>query len=259
MYARTLKLYKGIDNTVKFKILNQDQKPVNLAGMTLTLAVLDDVSGSLLFEVDATTTDTPYIPGIPAGPSNVPPEVPAVPAVTTGIAIVVIRDYDLLDLTNQRYTYNLKSTNTATGIEQVVYTDDNYDARGQIELHAGHYPKFRHSIDVLIPTLTAPVIYSSAVPTDIAGHDQSMSHTAQFYFDLFTGDVAIQATLDPVSSSTQTWATISTQTYVAQNTNTYVHWEGVYTAVRFMITPLDQTGNPYPIPVGSVTKILYRS
>ena len=70
VYARTVKLYKGIDNTIKFKILNQDQKPVNLAGMTLTLAILDDVSGSLLFEVDATTTDTPYIPAIPAGPGD---------------------------------------------------------------------------------------------------------------------------------------------------------------------------------------------
>jgi hypothetical protein len=263
VYAKTVKIYRGIDNLIKFKVLNQDQKPVNLAGLTLTFTILDDVSGALWYQTTATTTDTPYIPAIPAGPLGVPAEVPAVPAVTTGIAVVVIGDYSLLDLDNIRYNYSLKATDTLTGVERVIYSDDNYTARGELEVLSGNYPQFRPSVNVPVPPLPpAPVytpVYTSAIPTDIAGYDQSINHTAQFYFDSFSGDISVEATLDPVASIIN-WATVvPSQTYVAQDENTYVNWTGAYSAIRFKITPLDQTLVPSPVNTGLVTKILYRS
>ena len=41
VYAKKLKLHKGTDNVLLFEFVNQDQKPVNITGLTLTFNLIN--------------------------------------------------------------------------------------------------------------------------------------------------------------------------------------------------------------------------
>ena len=41
VYTRNLKIYRGIDNNLEFKMLNADQKPITLTNKTVKLVAFD--------------------------------------------------------------------------------------------------------------------------------------------------------------------------------------------------------------------------
>jgi hypothetical protein len=234
MYQRTIKLYKGIDNLVKFTFKNSDQHRVNVLGWDIYFNITDDEEGAVLATKQATIIGDPI----------------------KGEVLVTVSELDLLDLNNEYYGYSMSVRDPLTGIEQVVYADDNYNARGEIQLLAGHYPQFRQSVKVSLPTNSNSTITSSTVTADTPTLQQSAHHTAQLYFSNFTGNVLVQTTLDalPPNGNTSSnvsvaWATVSSLQYTNQNTPSYTNWDGVYSASRFMIFPTS----------GTITKILYRS
>lgn len=234
MYQRTIKIYKGIDNLVKFTFKNSDQKRVNVLGWDIYFNITDDEEGSVVATKQATVLGDPI----------------------KGEVLVKLTELDLLDLEHEFYGYSMSVHDPLTGLEQVVYSDDNYNARGEIQLLDGHYPKFRPSIKVQLPTNSNSTITSSTVTADTPTRQQSAHHTAQFYFTGFTGNVLVQTTLDALppngntsSNVSVSWATVSSLQFTDQNDTTYTTWDGVYSASRFMILP----------DSGTVDKILYRS
>jgi len=246
MYQRPLKLYKGVDNIVRFTFKNSDQKPVNIDGWNATFHIISDEEGSIVVSKPATVIGAPI----------------------DGVVTVTVTELDLIDLKHLYYNYSLSVIDPLTGIEQVVYADDNYNVRGQLQLLSGHYPDFKPSIDVTLPTDSNTNVTTSTVTADTPTRQQSAHHTAQYYFDDFSGTLEVQATLDSLPPNGNTsanislsWTTVSSTTYVNQIDNDYENFDGVYTAVRFVITP-DPLPVPQPIPPvshGSVTKILYRA
>ena len=40
-YAKPLTLHKGVDNKLQFQFLNQEQKPVNITGKSITCRILN--------------------------------------------------------------------------------------------------------------------------------------------------------------------------------------------------------------------------
>lgn len=236
MYARTVKIYNGIDNLIRFEVKNSDQKSLNLTGFDITFNLISDEEGAVLFTTTASAVD-----------------------LLTGIVEVKIPEIELLHLDNERYNYSLLATNVDTGQQHVVYAGDNYEARGELHLLSGHYPTFKHSISVQMPTTSNSNVITSSITSDTPTRQRSANHTAQFYFNDFTGVIDVQATLDPlptVSNSganvSPVWATVTSLSYTAQETPTYLNFNGVYTAVRFIITPALTT-------TGTVPKILYRA
>lgn len=234
MYQRTVKLYKGVDNAIQFSFKNSDQKPVNVTGWTITFNMLSDQEGILVATKTATVVNA-----------------------VAGLVTVSLKALDLLDLENNYYNYALTVTDS-TGSEQVVYTDDNYGARGQIFLQAGPYPAFSPSIIADLPTSSNSSIVTSGIVADLTSRQQSAHHTAQFFFSNFSGNLSVQGTLDSLppngNTSTLSWGTISNLQYTNQTNTDYFNWDGVYTAVRFIIAPTN--GNVSPSPV---TQILYRA
>lgn len=233
MYRRTVKLYKGIDNVIQFIFKNAEQKTVNITGWDVKFNMISDEEGSIVYSTPVTVIDA-----------------------NTGVVTATLGELDLIDLNNIHYNYSLSITDQTTGQEQVVYTDDNYSARGEIELLDGHYPKFKPSINVTLPTSSNSSIITSSVASDTPARQQSGHHTAQFYFDNFSGTIDVQATLDPVppngwtsANTSVSWATVIALPYQDQIANDYINWDGVYSAVRFVIYPVS----------GAVTKILYRA
>ncbi len=234
MYQRTIKLYQGIDNLVKFTFKNSDQKRVNVQGWNIYFNITDDEEGSVVVTKPATIIGDPI----------------------KGEVLVMVTESDLMDLDYEYYAYSLSVRDPLTGIEQVVYTDDNYNARGEIHLLSGHYPKFQQSVKVQLPTISNSTITSSTVTADTPTRQQSAHHTAQLYFAGFTGNVLVQTTLDALppngntsANTSVSWATVSSLSFDNVTGTTYTTWDGVYSASRFMIFPT----------TGTVTKILYRS
>jgi hypothetical protein len=146
------------------------------------------------------------------------------------------------------------------GSEQVVYASENYGVRGIIDILDGPYPEAVPSINVQLPQNSINSIFTSAITSDSNAMQQSAHHSTQFYFNNFTGNITIQATLDPlppngnVNAANLSWANISTLQYTNQNTTDYYNFDGVFSAVRYHVIPVD--GNISPSPV---TKILYRA
>lgn len=230
VYTRTVKLYKGVDNVLRFAFKNGDQKTVNVTGWDITFNMLSDDESLIVVAKDAVAVNA-----------------------NLGIVTATITDLDLVDLSNFRYKYSLTITDPY-GSEQVVYADDNYGVRGEIELLDGPHPKFKSSIDVLLPSSNTNVTTSS-VASDSPSRQQSAHHTTQFYFENFTGNVEVQGTLDTlpaisnIGSATLNWATISTLPFANQADTTYYNFDGVYTAIRYVVTA----------DSGEVSKILYRA
>lgn len=226
VYARTIKVHRGIDNTLVFYVKNSDQKSVNLTGYRLLMSVVDDENASQFFEVEGTPVD-----------------------ITRGSFSFVIDKDDVNSLTGEWYNYALKAIVTATNQEIEIYTDDFFTVRGQIQVLNGYNPGFKTSGTLTFTTQLDGSVLTSLVsgsyPTGFA--DQ---HTFQFYFNNFTGSITPQVTTQPIGSINEnSWVNLPVTNYTSQTMSTFANYEGGYTAIRFRIVPTS----------GSVTKILARS
>ena len=118
VYTNTLQIYKGIDNILKIKVQNADQKPVNITGFTLTFNIVEDYVFA-----NATTVLSTNVTIVNAN---------------TGLGSVTISSLNMVQLTAEQYNYNVKINNGTANI--AAYVDDNYGAAGQIMVSSAAYP-----------------------------------------------------------------------------------------------------------------------
>lgn len=118
VYTRTINIYKGIDNLVKIKVLNSDQKPVNVTGYTLTFNMMDNYVNANSNVVLSTSV--------------------VVSNANLGLGTVTLSSLDLVQLDRDVYTYNVKINNGSANV--AAYVDDNYGAAGQIFVSNTAYP-----------------------------------------------------------------------------------------------------------------------
>jgi len=118
VYTRTLQLYKGIDNLLKIKVQNGDQKPVNITGYELTFNMVNDyvnTNANVVLSANVTIVNA-----------------------NAGLGSVTISSLDLVQLDREQYIYNVKINNGSANI--AAYVDDNYGASGQIMISSWSYP-----------------------------------------------------------------------------------------------------------------------
>lgn len=118
VYTNTLQIYKGIDNILKIKVQNADQKPVNITGFTLTFNMVEDYVFA-----NATTVLSTNVTIVNAN---------------AGLGSVTISSLNMVQLTAEQYNYNVKINNGTANI--AAYVDDNYGAAGQIMVSSAAYP-----------------------------------------------------------------------------------------------------------------------
>lgn len=107
VYAESLKAVKGVDTTLEFQFLDQNQKPINLENTTLTFKLINE--NSLLMS-KALTIVTP----------------------SKGKAKVTLTSSDLSAITSQRANYSIERVfNTLT---ELAYVDDNAGTQGYIDI-----------------------------------------------------------------------------------------------------------------------------
>lgn len=101
MYNRTLDIYKGTDNPITIQFKNQDQKPVNITGHSITGYIVTSPSGNLISNVSVTVSNA-----------------------TIGTASIVLTEELLDSLPENQYKIAFKSLVGTT--ERPLYADDNY-------------------------------------------------------------------------------------------------------------------------------------
>lgn len=236
MYAKPMKLYKGIDNTFELKLLNGDQKPLNVIGYTVYWQMLDRETAELKF-----ITNQTVIPG------------------AASLISLTISAGDLEHINSGHYTYSTYLV-SPTGVKTILYGDSQYGASVPVEVINNSFPQVLPSQEVteFIPSGEINYVthdnssYTSALSARPELNSNDSMHTAQFYCSGFTGTVDVQATLENGVTDIVKWAVVQTITVADTDTLLYHNFNGVYSWIRFHVKP--DVSN-----TGTVDKILYRS
>ena len=228
MYARNMKLYKGIDNTFQIKLMNGDQKLINAVGQTLSWILLDRTTAEVKFMMSKTVE----------GSDN-------------SLVEFTLKEGDLESTDSGMYMYSAYLTNNA-GKKTILYGDSQYGASVPVEIVNNSFPQVYPST-VLDEFTTDPTgRYSSAVNARPELNGNNSLHTAVFYSTGFNGTVSIETTLENGVTDIVNWSTLQSVAITDSDTIKHTNFNGVFTFVRFrIIADLANTG--------TVDKILYRS
>lgn len=229
MYARNMKLYKGIDNTFQIKLMNGDQKIINAIGQTLSWVLLDRTTAEVKFMLSKTVE----------GSDN-------------SLVYFTIDEGDLEPINSGMYVYSAYLTNQA-GKRTILYGDSQYGASVPVEIISNSFPQVYPSTVLDEFTTDSTSKYTSAVNArpELNSKNNAL-HTAAFYSSNFNGTVDIEVTLDNGITDVVNWSVLNTVNITDSDTVKHINFNGVFTFVRFRV--IADPGN-----TGSVDKILYRS
>ena len=235
VYSRQLKVYRGIDNAIQFRVLNADQKPVNISGETPVLVVFDENNTKILeksctVQDDGSTTST------------------------KGMLTVTISENDLLNVKQQYLKYNIYFE--GTGSNSLTYADRNFGSASTMYVDGNAYPGPKSSVEVVNFFFENNFWYAGSDDSDKITADPGLNgnealHTVAVYTDSYVGTLEIQATLDNAISGVNNWTTIATLTFDGTETQpTPANFNGIYNFIRFKASA---------DPENKITKILVRN
>lgn len=234
VYSRTIKIYKGVTNKVQFRLLNADQKPIELT--TAPWIVVFDEEQNKIFEKEAISQDDNSS------------------AATRGMFYVEFDDAELLDLKQQYLKYNIYIPDGTR--RNVTYANRNFESAGIIYLDASSYPSVQESVvleDFFLEQTGSWIagIDNQMVSSEPAVNHNSALHTVAFYTNGYVGNIDIQVTLqDQITGQTQ-WATLDTIVFNGTETEPVLrNFNGVFSYIRFRADA---------DPAGTITKILLRN
>lgn len=199
-YAKPLTLHKGVDNRIQFQFLNQEQKPVDVTGKSITCRIINDNGTEVLIN-KALNLDYAL----------------------TGICSLNLTAADIEDINPQKAHYSLEIPVGEFGYP--VFVDQNAGARGDMNIVNSVLPSFIPSSNITIPTgqpfpnvnvqnnplPNANTYYSSVINTE-----DNPILTIQTSFNEYNGDVNILGSTQPDSE----WYLIDTHEY-ANTSSTY--------------------------------------
>jgi len=217
VYQRQIKVYKGIDNTLQFRLLNADQKPIDVSSYTPKFVAFDE-SNQMVIEHNATQIYNDDS------------------AATRGLFEVTISENDLLNIKSQYLKYNVYLVDSNNG-KTLTYADSHFGGCGTIYVDPCQMPGPLDSYSVTTFTQYSQgedLWYSESITAEPAINGNEALHTAAIYTDTFAGDVVVQATLDNQITGTTKWANVATATLSGSETEpTPINFTGVFSHLRF--------------------------
>lgn len=231
VYQKQIEVFKGIDNTLEFRVLNADQKPLDIQNYTPKFVAFDE-NNKLVIEHDGVVLDDS--------------------SDTRGKFKVSITENDLLNIPAQFLSYNtyLVDSNNA---KTLTYAYSHFDANGVIKVSKDAFPSPAESLSVTTFTETETDVWTTeGINAEPAINGNEALHTAAFYSDGFAGTITVQATLDNQLSSTNNWADITSINFdgSSETDPVPVNYTGVFSYIRFKTTTN---------PASKITKILVRN
>ena len=173
VYAKPLTLHKGVDNKLQFQFLNQEQKPVDITGKSITCRVLNTAGTAVLIN-----------------------KALDVELGLTGIASLNLNAAEIEDIIPQKGLYSLEIPVGA--FDYPVFVDQNAGARGDMNIVNSVLPSFVPSANITIPTGQAfPNISNNqssniTYVTSVINTEDNPILTIQTHYTEFYGDVTIQ-------------------------------------------------------------------
>lgn len=241
VYQRNLIVYKGIDNTLEFRVLNADQKPIDLTQYLSSL--IDDVEIRFIAFDENMNQVLDYAGEPIIGNDSAP---------VRGLFKVVVKENDLLNLKEQYLSYNIYLVNS-NNEKILTYTDTHFGNNGIIYISGEAFPGPRSNYQVSSFTEDDGIWNSETITAQPALNGNEALHTAVFYTDGYSGDITVQATLENEidGSSTVHWADLQTITLTGSETEpTPVNFNGVFSYLRFVAAAN---------PANTISKILVRN
>ena len=238
VYARQIKIYKGIDNKIQFRLVNADQKPIATTSYTPKFVAFDKnnkqiiARNGVLNQLDDSSA-------------------------TRGMFTVTITANDLLDIPRQYLRYNVYLQDS-TATNTITYSDSNFDNSATILIddYAFPGPSDTFSVSSFVKDTGQPgfdddVWYSESITAEPAINGNEALHTAAIYSTNYNGTVTVQASLENQITSSTNWATVATVNFTGSETEpTPVSFNGIFSFIRFK-SSID--------PASKITKILVRN
>ena len=117
VYSRPVKIYQGIDNPLVISVKNQDQKPVNLTGYSVQVAIQDPIDQTQVASFTATITNA-----------------------AKGMGSFVITATVANTLARRFYKLTVKTVRQSDSQTRPAYIDQNYSVSLDLEVLEGYYP-----------------------------------------------------------------------------------------------------------------------
>jgi hypothetical protein len=249
VYTRTIKLYKGIDNTIEFEIRNSDQRRQDVGGATIT-AMFFDYDRKKLFEVAGEMAQD--MSG----------------AYLVGTMSVVIPAETIANIDPQQLGVAVKMTKNS--VDYTLYADSQFGLVATCDLLNGYNaaPDFTDQLNVFNYEFDANAYFSEIgeFGTRI-NEDYNIAPTRSITCEIypktgFNGNVLIYATADKSNAGDVKWTLVDT---VAINASAWdpiddaVVVSGKYNYVRFKYKKYVEPVEPYRTLTGNLDKIIIRN
>jgi|TARA_X000000950_G_scaffold218249_2_gene262702 hypothetical protein len=238
VYQRQLHVYRGIDNVLQFRLLNADQKPINVATYTPKFVAYDE-NNNLVIEHDGTINQLDDS------------------SASRGLFTVTVTENDLLNIKQQYLKYNIYIVDSAN-TKKLTYVDSHFDNNGTIFVDSYAFPGPKNSYNITQFTEELGNAgddddnywISESISAEPAINGNEALHTAAIYSDSYVGDVVVQATLENQVTDNTAWADITTVSLSNETEPTPVNFNGVFSHLRFKTTAN---------PGNTISKILVRN
>ena len=222
VYAKNLKLNKGVDNKLQFQYLNQEQKPVDITNYEISFRLLNYDGTVTLLKKAVTKTLS-----------------------LNGLCEILVTANELMEIDPQMCYYSLEVTEN--GYDYATFVDSEAGARGKLELVDSVLPSFLPATNVTIPSHATPnpnanpvTYYSSIINTS-----ENPVLTIQTKLHQYSGNIQAQGSTEPQAG----WYNIGNlQTYSNVSSSTGHTLDGFHPYVRLKFVSTE----------GNVTEILAR-
>jgi hypothetical protein len=220
VYAKKIKLHRGVDNKIQFQFLNQDQKPVDITGKEITFRIIGQDGQKILLQKSLTPTLS-----------------------LNGLCELLATSGEMDAVTDQMCSYSLEINEI--GLDIPVFVNSEAGARGALEILDSVLPEHMPSVPVTIPSIPNTPGQEVTYNSSILNTGESSYLTLQTFFEDFTGDVQIQGSTTGVND----WYNIdSAHSYEENNESDMYNVVGFHPYLRYKITSSQ----------GKITNILAR-
>lgn len=222
VYQRHIKIYKGIDNVLEFKVLNSDQKPVDISGYTPKFQAFDE-NKNLVIEHDGTQVT-------PDGST-----------IIKGLFKITVTQQDLLNLKDQYLSYNIHLTDVNNNA-LLTYTDTHFGMNGTIFVSSEAMPgpsETKELTFIEAQEVNGEFILDGIIDAQPGINGNEALHTIAVYSDGLAGTLTVEATLDNQTSSQTAWAAVASLSLSGNETSPVpLNFNGVYSWLRFKTSAL---------------------
>ena len=241
VYNRNLKIYRSVDNRIDLQLRNFDQKSLTISNPLIFTMISRD-SRKIVLQKDFTLVADDTANNL------------------KGRAYVTLTSADMLDIEEGTYNYSVvqEARQTFDGTSDysvtsstLLYIDSQYGGVATIEVAGDVLGTTTNSLSITNFSYSNPAAIGSETPIYYTsslidarpklGTPQD-NHTFQFYFKNFTGEVAIQGSLDDQGSQSSHWSDLLVFTPTDANAPEYRNITGKYSWFRIKYKPSSRSG-----------------